>query len=291
MRSTTPSSRRHRRRGPSHGFLAALAGIVDRATVDDPGPVIVHVDGPVQPDVSVAFKRLGVGVHPFEALAGFTAPPAWTAFGIRARGRAHHLDDPAAPPQRVVATFVTDRTGAEASVLRIGEGITEPPGPATGTIPDLARRVLELPTDPPPPSTAVLWTSIWLDRVLEQWGQPQRRRDLMSDWGHAAVLHPAIHAPAPPDVLTFAHPAALISAARSHATSASWAEVRRSPIPLALPDGALPRSVTEWMDDGFFARWAIGAFPPIATMATDLRHLLGDPLGRQLLDTTLALLE
>jgi hypothetical protein len=45
------------------------------------------------------------------------------------------------------------------------------------------------------------------------------------------------------------------------------------------------------MDDGFFARWAIGAFPPVATLATDLRHLLGEPLGRQLLETTVTLLE
>jgi hypothetical protein len=291
MRSTTPPTRRHRRRGPTRGFVAALARIVDEATADDPGAVIVHVDGPLHPDVDVAFKHLDLGEHPFEALAGCTAPPSWTAFGIRARGRAHHLDDPGCLPERVTATFVVDRTGAEASLLRLGAEVTEPPGPAVGTIPDVARRVLELPTDPPPSSTAILWTSIWLDRVLEQWGQPHRRRDVTSSWGHLAVLHPAIHAPSPPDVLAFADPVALVSAARSHAASASWADVRRSPIPLALPDGALPRSVTEWMDDGFFARWAVGAFPSIATMATDLRRLLGDPLGRQLLETTAALLE
>ena len=44
------------------------------------------------------------------------------------------------------------------------------------------------------------------------------------------------------------------------------------------------------MDDGFFARWTIGAFPSIATMAIDLGELLGAPLGRQLLVTTGALL-
>jgi hypothetical protein len=290
MRSSTPSRHRPRRRGPTHGFLGALAGIVDHATVDDPGHVLVHVEGPVHPDVNVAFKRLEPGVHPFEAVAGFTAPPSWTAFGVRARGRAHHLDQPDAEPERVTATFVVDRIGAEASVLRRGERVEEPPGPATGTIPDLARRVLHLPTDPAPASTAFLWTALWLDRILEQWAQPHRRRDVTSGWGHLAVLHPAIHAPAPPDVLAFGEPAALISVARSHAASANWSDLRRSPVPLALPDGALPRSIATWMDDGFFARWAIGAFPSIATMTTDLRHLLGDPLGRQLLETTVALL-
>ena len=76
----------------------------------------------------------------------------------------------------------------------------------------------------------------------------------------------------------------------SSAMANSWEQLRRSPVPLPLPGGALDRSVATWMDDGFFARWAIGAFPSAATMAGDLRELLGDPMGRQLLETTVALL-
>jgi hypothetical protein len=45
------------------------------------------------------------------------------------------------------------------------------------------------------------------------------------------------------------------------------------------------------MDDGFFARWTIGAFPPVNTMATDLRGLLGEPLGPRLLEVVVSLLE
>ena len=131
---------------------------------------------------------------------------------------------------------------------------------------------------------------MWLDRVLERWCQPERRRDLTSSWGQIAVLHPAVHAPAPPDVVAFADPASLVSVARSHAAATSWDELRRSPLPLALPGARLERDVALWMDDGFFARWTIGAFPSIATMATDLRELLGGALGRQLLETTAAVL-
>ncbi len=290
MRSNRSSACQIRRRGPTQGLLPAVAGIVDQATLADPGHVLVHIDGPVQPDVSLGLKRLEADVHPFEVLAGFTAPETWTAFGIRARGRARHLDAPDAPPQPMTVTFLVDRAGAEASLLRVGDDVSEPPGPAVGTIPDLARRVLGLPTEPAPESTSLLWTSVWLDRVLERWGQPHRRRDLTSSWGQIAVLHPAIHAPSPPDVVAFADPASLVTVARSHAAATSWEQLRRSPVPLALPGGALDRSVAIWMDDGFFARWAIGAFPSAATMAGDLRELLGDPLGRQLLDTTAALL-
>jgi hypothetical protein len=132
---------------------------------------------------------------------------------------------------------------------------------------------------------------MWLDRVLERWAQPDRRRHLTSSWGEIAVCHPAVHAPSPPDVLAFADPASLVSVARSHAASTSWSELRRSPLPLALPDGPLPKPVAAWMDDGFFARWTIGGFPSAAHLAADLSQLLGDPLGPVLVDTTRALLE
>jgi hypothetical protein len=292
MRSSpTPSARRRRRRGPDHGFLPAVAALVDEAARADPGHVLVHLEGPVHPDVTLAVKHVDREVHPFEVLAGFTAPDHWTAFGIRARGRARPLDAPDEPPRPMAATFLVGRTGGEASVLRIGEDVSEPRGPAVGTIPDLVRRVLGLPTPPAPASTAFLWTSMWLDRVLEHWAQPHRRRDVTRSWGHVAVLHPAIHAPAPTDVVAFDDPAALVAVARSHAAAASWAELRRSPRPLALPDGALPRWIAEWMDDGFFARWTTGAYPSVATRAGELRALLGEPLGPLLLRTAVALLD
>jgi hypothetical protein len=268
-----------------------VASLVDRATLDDPGHVLVHIDGPVHPEVALGLKALDPGVHPFDVLAGFTAPESWTAFGIRARGRAHHLEDPRSPVERTAVTFLLDRHGQEASMMRVGDDVEELCGPATGTIPDLCRRVLGLPTPPAPPSTAPLWTCTWLDRVLERWGQPRQRRALTTTWGRIAVLHPAVHAPNEPDVVAFADPASLVTVARSHAAACSWEQLRRSPVPLALPEGALPRDVALWMDDGFFARWAIGAYPPVSTLAGDLRELLGEPLGPQLLEVVAALLD
>lgn len=291
MRSTSPSTRRLRHRAPRHALLPAVAGLVDQATLDDAGHVLVFVEGPVHPEVTLGIKSIDAQIHPFEVLAGFTAPEAWAVFGIRARGRAHHLDDPGTGPTPTAMTFLVDRAGDEASLLRLPDEVSEPPGPARGTIPDLCRRVLDLPTAPPPASTALLWTCVWLDRVLEVWGQPHRRRDLMSSWGQIAVLHPAIHAPSAADALAFADPASLVTVARSHAAAATWDQLRRSPLPLALPDGPLDRHVAVWMDDGFFARWAIGAFPPAITMMTDLRDLLGDPFGPILADVAVALLE
>jgi hypothetical protein len=268
-----------------------VATLVDQTTLDEPGHVLVHVAGPLHPEMALGLKPVDRDTHPFTLLAGFTAPPEWTVFGIRVRGRAHQLDDRSQPPVRSVATFLLDRQGQEASVLRSGDDVQDVPGPATGTIPDVCRRVLGLPTPPAPPSTALLWTCTWLDRILDRWGRPERRRELTRSWAQLAVLHPAVQSSQPPDLATLTDPAALVPIARSHAAAHSWEVLRRSPSPLALPEGPLAPDIAAWMDDGFFARWTIGAYPPVDTMARDLRHLLGEPLGPQLLEVLVHLLD
>jgi hypothetical protein len=268
-----------------------VATLVDQATADEQGHVLVHIDGPGHPEVALGLKPLDRGVHPFDVLAGFTAPTSWTAFGIRATGRAHHLEDPGTPSARTAVTFLLDRHGQEASVIRVGAAVDELSGPATGTIPDLCRRVLELPTPAAPASTALLWTCSWLDRLLEGWGEPQQRRALTTTWGRLAVLHPAVQAAGDAHEAAFADPAALVTVARAHAAACTWEQLRRAPQLFALPGGALPPDVALWMDDGFFARWTLGAYPPVTTLATDLRDLLGEPLGPQLLEVVAALLE
>lgn len=288
MRSTTPSTRRLHHRAPRHDLLAAVAGIVDQTTVDDPGHVLVHVAGPSHPEVSLGLRSLEPGLHPFQVLAGFTAPGEWSAFGIRARGQARHLDQPDRAPSPTAMTFLLDRHGTEASVLRLDGEVSEPPGPAIGTVPDLCRRVLGIATAPAPASTELLWTSIWLDRVLDAWGQPHRRRHVSSSWRQIALLHPAVQA-ASPEGTAWAEPATLVAAARSHAAATSWSELRRNPSRVALPDDPIEADVALWMDDGFFARWTLGAFPSSTTMATDLRELLGDPLGATLVRVAQAL--
>ena len=132
---------------------------------------------------------------------------------------------------------------------------------------------------------------MWLDRLIDRWGQPHRRRDLLSSWAQVAILHPAVHAPSPPDLLAVADPASLAAVARRHAAATTWHDLRHAPDPLPLPDGPLPADIARWMDDGFFARWTIGAFPPLHATATTLRDRFGAPLGPQLLEAVLAILE
>ena len=286
-----PTTRRRRHRGPDHTFLPSLAGIVDHATTRDPGHVLVRATGPLHGDVEVGFRSLDPGSHPFDVVAGFEAPDDWSVFGLRTTGRARRIDDPSAPPRPVASTFLVDRVGREASVLRFDDEVLEPPGPAEGTIPDLCRRVLGVATAPAPPTTAPLWIAMWLDKLVDHWADPDRRGDLLSSWAHLAILHPAVHAPSPPDLRVVADPASPVAVARAHAAAATWHDLRHAVDPLPLPDGPLPVDIARWMDDGFFARWAIGAFPPLHATVMSVHGLLGEPLGPQLLEAALAMLD
>ncbi|MFL6205608.1 MAG: hypothetical protein ACJ739_09670 [Acidimicrobiales bacterium] len=287
---SAPVTRRRRHRGPDHTFLPSLAAMVDQATAGAPGHVLVRVEGPCRPDVNLGLRPLDEGVHPFDELAGFDAPDEWTVLGLRTTGQARHLDRPGAAPQRIASTFLVDRRGREASVLRFDHEVIDEPGRAVGTIPDTCRRVMGLPTDPPPRTTELLWSTMWVDRILERWAQPDRRCDLAS-FAQLAILHPSVHAPSPPDVLTVADPASLARVARAHAAATTWSALRFADEPLPLPDGPLSPQIARWMDDGFFARWVIGAYPRLETTAFELKALLGRPLGPLLVEALVRLLE
>lgn len=289
MRST-PSRRLHSRasrhaprsarpRGPAEERLQALARLVDETTADEPGHLAVHAatdgDGLV-----LGVLPLDAEVHPFSQLAGTTAPGAWEVFGLRVRGSARGLDG-GRSGGATATTFVVDRTGAEWSVLRRGDEVLDLRGPAEGTLADLCRRVLGLPTAPPPGSTALLFVLSWLDRAVAASGDAALQH-LSTSWPGLAELHPAV-APGT-DAAPLADPEALATAARAHTSAWSWSRLRAEPGAAPLPPGNdLPLAVTAWMDDGFYARWAFGAFPPAAQLVHELAGLLAPEVREPLL--------
>jgi hypothetical protein len=193
-------------------------------------------------------------------------------FGLRVHGTGHHLDEPRR--ERAVTTFLVARTGEEVTLLRMGGAMSEVPETAHGTLPDLCRRVLGLPTAAAPTSTAVVHTLAWLDSVLERWGEPQQRRRLMRSFAAVAACHPAVTTDTAPS-----SPEALVALAREHTAAWPWARLRSTPNALPLPGGSLLPATAAWMDDGFFARWALGAFPDPLTLVTDVTALLGADVG------------
>lgn len=262
--------------------LDGIAAMVDRCQPPPGQHLLVHaVD--LGHDVDLGVKLLDEGQHPFDALAGVTGPEEWWAFGVRATGRAHHLHHPSRQPSSSVMTFLAARSGEEASVVRIGGKPIAAPGRAEGTVSDLCRRVLGRPTDPAPCGTAPLWTAMWLDRVMTTWNQPAQRGALIRSWKAIAALHPAFDDTEGTD-RTVDH------AGRELADRWEWADLRAGARPVPLPEGPLPTPIAQWMDDGFYARWSIGAFPSIIDLATDLHSLLGEVHGTRLTQSVLTLL-
>jgi hypothetical protein len=276
MRSTS-SARRRRPRPARPRPIDAVARLIDEATVDEPGHVVVHVVEDGDDEIVLGVRPLPLDVHPFTDLAGLVAPPEWSMFGLRARGTAHDLTGVTAP-SRMANTYLLHRSGQEAALLRRGDDVEALTGSAEGVIPDLCHRVLGLPTPPPPGGTALAWTVAWLDRIVEHWGDADTRHAVSSSWASVAVLHPAARTAPDVDLLNLHDPDRLIEVARAHDAAWSWARLRAEPDALPLPEGHLPASVTGWMDDGFYARWALGAFPPAATLVHDLAPLLDEPL-------------
>ena len=216
MRSARPSSCSSHRRGPTHGFLPAVAGIIDQTTLDEPGHVLVHVDGPVHPDVC-----LGLQEH---------RPRRAPLRGARRLHRPRLVDglrDPSTRAGRTTSTTRTRRRSARRSPSSWTATATRHPccawarrsanraGPAVGHDPrPVARRVLGVATSA---CTHVHGTP--LDRDVARPGAgalvPTRSAAAIStsSWGQIAVLHPAVHAPVAPDVVAFADPASLVSVA------------------------------------------------------------------------------
>lgn len=288
-----PSSSRRPRSRPSHrrsagpDRLADVVRLVDESFADDApeaGHLAFHAtleDG----QLALGVRPIPVGVHPFSELAGLVAPSSWEVFGLRVHGTGHRLDDGTRRP--ATSTFAVDRTGAERSVLHDGEQRVEPGPGAVGTLPDLCRRVLGLPTPPPPARTHLLFAVAWLDRLLEAWSDPLRRRRIMTSFPAAAALHPAVADGAePPD-----DPVVLGRRAAAHAEAWPWARLRSEPEALVPPGGGLPGSVAAWMDDGAFARWVLGAYPDLGILVVDALSLLGPVVGDEVRTVVLRTLE
>lgn len=288
MRSASSSSRRLRSRPSRHRKVDAIARLVDESTVDAVGHVLVHVADETDVDFALGLCPLDAGEHPFNALAGSIAPADWTMVGVRATGTAHHLDG-GRPSARVATTYLLTRDGEEASIIRSSDEVIEVRDRSVGTLPDACRRVLGLPTAPAPASTGSLFVVAWLDRLLELQASGTTA-GARSSWAHLAALHPAVRAVPDHDLLRLDDPHRLVTVARAHAAAWSWSRLRTEPDALELPSGNLPADVTSWMDDGFYARWAFGAFPAPGDLVRDVCSLLPTELAGRLVDALAELL-
>lgn len=258
------------------------------AAAESDGNVAIHVQ-PEGDDVLVGLMPIG-SAHPFDVLAGFCAPEEWAIFGVRAGGRAHHLDGHG-QSHRTAVTFLVARDGADASLLRNLDAGTEQVvlGGGVGVIPDLCRRVLGVATNPAPTHTAALWLTIWLDRMLQRCLASHRAPGGPGAWADLVALHPLFASPHAPAVEQMSA-SSFADAARRFTEENPWSRLRACPELVPLPDGPVGPEVASWMDDGFFARWTLGAFPDPMELVRDLEAALSDSLRDELLATATAML-
>lgn len=253
--------------------------LADALHAGELAPCVLHVG-----DADAAGFELGVGpldgAHPTDVLLGLTAPPHWHAVGIASSGWAHHVSergDPGRRRHRVHVVSLLSRTGEHAHRTTSDDpelagrlGREAPVGEQV----DLLRRVLGLPTDPPPVDASAYWSIQWLAGLVS--ADPP-----VTDVAGAMELHPALrllrHGSRGDDadvedvlaafhrVLGWGRLRELASQGRYEATD------------LAPADAA-------WLDEGAFARFVLNRCAPLHVLRARLATHVPHPVARAVVE-------
>lgn len=253
--------------------------LTDALAEGDIEPCLLHVAAPDQDGFDLGIAPLD-GRHPTDVLLGQTAPPEWHAAGIATHGWAYHVADRGDPRRRrhrVHVVTLLSRSGEHAHRTRADD--PEVDGLLDGELPtgeqvDLLRRVLGLPTDPPPCDASTYWSIEWLSALLAH-EEPVRT---LAD---AIVLHPvtellrrgtSIEGTDLVDVLTAFH------------RVVSWSRMRElaSLARFTVPD--LGPQDASWLDEGAFARFLLNRCPPLHVLRRRLHLSLSAEAADDVLD-------
>lgn len=277
---------------PAPPTLARLAELIHQAIdVDDgSGPdalfaYVRHHDD--DEELELGLWRLPLDGWPCAPLVGLVAPASWTAVGVALPGRAHHLDDDGAAPDRAVVTALADRSGDDASVLRVGDGDGVLHAErAPGMVSDVLARMLGRPTPRPEHSTAAMVEVAWMDRVGAGLAHRSGRG---RSWSWFADRHPLRGAGPVPE------PGDLAIRTRAHAAAHSWAGLRHGldgavpPDDERRPTGGEVIDLASWFDDGAFSRWLLRDLPMAEAVVADARRRVDAAVVEALDDALVAL--
>lgn len=251
---------------PRECLLPGLLDRLDESLQDDAGPQLIrlHAD---DHGFAVGLLALPRDRHPVEAVLGLEAESDWEGVGLATDGTAWSTD-PAGDtePTRVRVLHVVDRAGASSSRVRPldGEGPVLRPATPEGHVDDACRRILGLPTPPPPCSPAAWVAGSWLERILLA---TLRHPARVWDWPALARCHPASGRARPPSRRQ------LIQAGR-RVEAVGWGEVRAAAVTGSFEHEVTP-AVAAWMDDGTFARWLLGRHADPFELLADLAAFVG----------------
>ena len=190
-----------------------------------------------------------------EDLVGFVAPDHWDGLAVVVSGRCHRLDAPHRRPAAARITYALDRRGSWASTITTLEGTTRAAGDGDGSpsghLADCCHRVLGLPAAPEESSPRVLADVLWLIDVLDARAELGESFPI-EDWEAIAALH----------VSTSCDTGEL-----------TWSDLHDEIVQRREGWDRFDETEVAWMDPSTFARFALGAHPPIGALLTRLEQL------------------
>lgn len=248
--------------------------LADALADDELQPCLLHVAG-----VGADGFDLGVlpldGAHPTDVLLGLAAPDDWHAVGLATHGHAYHVaerGDPGRRRHRVHVVTLLSRSGEHAHRTRADdpevEALLAGDTPAGEQV-DLLRRVLGLPTEPPPCDASAYWSSVWLTSLVEAADDIVTLDDAIAAHPALQLLRHDVHRTDDAvDVVTAFHRVLGWNRLRTLAAD------NRFVVPELAPADAA------WLDDGAFARFVLNRCAPLHLLRARLAmHLPPDVAG------------
>jgi hypothetical protein len=133
--------------------------------------------------------------------------------------------------------------------------------PSEGRVLDILRRAAGLGTSPPPCGAPVVEVIIWLGAIRGAAVLEARRLG----WEEVVALHPAA------DRFEGCEPGVAQLLVLLNARSLTWADLRQEAgRDLVLPCMP-PPDLSNWMDDGMFARWILADLPTVDELLHQVR--------------------
>ena len=202
-------------------------------------------------------------------LLGRTVGQPWSATAIVGTGRVRSLDDAHEPPAVLVPGLagglrlacLVSRRGITGWRMRLPDGSFYDVVPEEGFMIDVLRRSLELPTAPPPATTARLDLTAWAGALSA--GPAGRLR-----WEEALACHPALFGETVTDT------EAAEALVRAVPSIADWESLRLFVASGFDSDYTPSAEVAAWMDAGMFSRWVLRELPPVDAVLPTVRDRL-----------------
>jgi hypothetical protein len=228
---------------------------------------------------------------PVLGLFGRIAGPETTAVGMVGPARARSMEDAEIGGHGQFVHLLRRDGMAVTVVPPSGEAPSRTLGPTdepqVGRVPDACRRILGLPTAPPPTSTVGLWVDTWLDLVFLRALRPPTVRwpELAHELTSCLQSFPG----APTDQARTATPAQIARLLVAIGHSVTWEELREVDIARAVDrtrsggdaitdaDAEAPgygARVLQWMDVGMYARIRFADHLPRAVVLDTLEQQL-----------------